>query len=138
MPPCSFNEHIAGLPKRVYSVPVNERIAIQHLVPTKLKRLTLERDGRTCRMCGQTDSDTDPYDDKPVRIKIRLFVPLSHGGTITLENLMTICSTCAGGLKKIPYIKRPSAQEIINQLEVLPPSDLKALFERLSPSRRSA
>lgn len=111
---------------------MNEQITRRCYVPTKLKRLVLKRDDYTCQMCGQMTSDIDPYDGNPVRIKVELFTPLSQGGAIRQENLRTICATCSSGLEQIPYVKGPSAQEIINHLELLPESDLKALFSRLS------
>lgn len=111
---------------------MSERNIRQYCVPTNLKRIVLERDDYTCQMCGQMASDIDPYDGNPVRIDVELFIPLSQGGAIRQENLRTICSTCSNGLKEIPHVERPSAQDIIKLLELLPESDLKTLFSRLS------
>lgn len=101
-------------------------------IPAKLRHLVLERDGYSCRTCGQMKSDTDPYDGKPVKLEVGLIVPFSHGGTITDSNLRTICRTCAIGFRQIPYTKRLSAQELIGLLERTAPSDLKEIFIKLS------
>jgi 5-methylcytosine-specific restriction endonuclease McrA len=119
-PPCSFNEHLEEVSDWGYFSRMNQKNVRNIRIPARLKRLVLERDEYTCKMCGQTVTDIDPYDGKPVRIKVRLFVPLAYGGTVSQENIRTICSTCAGGLEKIPYIKRPSAQKAIEYLEHLP------------------
>ena len=111
---------------------MNDRFSLQRLVPNELKHIVLKRDGDTCRMCGQTTADKDPYDGKAVRMEIGVFVPLAHGGKVTQSNLRAICSTCAKGLEELPFTRPPTARTLIKYLERLPQEELKTVFESLS------
>jgi 5-methylcytosine-specific restriction endonuclease McrA len=96
---------------------MNQKNSRNARIPAKLTQLVLERDEHTCKMCGQTIGDMDPYNQRPVQMKVEFIVPLAFGGPVAQENLRTICSTCADGLKKIPHINRPSVRKVIEQMK---------------------
>lgn len=53
-----------------------------------LRRATLIRDEFACQMCGETH-----------RLQAHHIIPRSKGGTDTIGNLITLCSTCHDGIK---------------------------------------
>lgn len=55
----------------------------------RLRATVLIRDNCLCRMCGAS-----PAKDPAVTLHVDHIVPWSNGGTTTLENLQTLCSTC--------------------------------------------
>ena len=68
-------------------------------------------------MCGVTHSDKDPYTQKLARITVGYFVPPEAEGQCQPDNLRALCTSCAEGLAELPYMKRPTAQDLINILE---------------------
>lgn len=62
-------------------------------------RDVLHRDSRTCQMCGADESCRCPYNNKQISLFIRIIKPEAEGGMPDENNLRTICSTCADGLK---------------------------------------
>lgn len=107
-------------------------------IPTKLRTSVLQRDNFTCRMCGQTLGDRDPYDSKPVRIGVGLIVPTGYGGGMVPDNARALCSTCKRGLDRIPYAARLSYRELLCHIECLRLSDMFRLFKLLARSRRNS
>lgn len=50
-------------------------------------------------MCGADESCSCPYARKQVSLFIRLIKSAAQGGTAEPNNMRTICSTCADGIK---------------------------------------
>ena len=55
-------------------------------IPAGLKYAVLKRDNRTCQLCGAKAPDVELHVDH--------IVPLSRGGTTTIDNLQTLCAPC--------------------------------------------
>jgi HNH endonuclease len=72
--------------------------AIARSISPQLRMQILERNGFTCRLCGATASDPDPYNpNRKVRLHVDHVIPISQGGTDDPSNLRTTCSTCNQG-----------------------------------------
>jgi len=63
-------------------------------VPLKVRYQVLKRDGECCVKCGAS-----PETDRRVRLEVDHIVPVSKGGTDSLDNLQTLCSLCNQGKK---------------------------------------
>jgi hypothetical protein len=50
-------------------------------------------------MCGADESCRCPYNHKKISLFIRFIKPEAESGVLEPDNLRTICSTCADGLK---------------------------------------
>jgi 5-methylcytosine-specific restriction endonuclease McrA len=67
-------------------------------IPGSVRRAVIERDGRTCRLCGR------PVVLRSVRrrrtrvpgnqLTLDHIVPSSHGGAATIDNLRVCCRDC--------------------------------------------
>lgn len=106
-------------------------VPLKSSLPSDLWNTVLIRDRKTCRMCGQCQNDDDPYTRKKARITVGFFKPPEYGGNVSVNNLRAICSTCAKGLKNIPYLPRPSFSELVRLLESHDVSTLQDLLNIL-------
>jgi 5-methylcytosine-specific restriction endonuclease McrA len=105
----SYGEHSVRLKNSVppFFIPISasSRDSLKLLI-----RQVLERDSRICQMCGADESCVCPYDRKKVSLFIRSIKPLATEEGLDPNNMRTICSTCADGLKtamiahKLPLI----------------------------------
>ena len=102
------------------------------IIPRQLSTEVLSRDNQTCQMCGLTTKDEDPFDGKPARIEVGLLVPEHKGGDYRTDNLRAICSSCAEGLERVPYLERPSLSFLLGELERAEEIDLRDLADTLS------
>ncbi|MEM3714671.1 MAG: HNH endonuclease [Nitrososphaeria archaeon] len=79
--------------------PINEllgqsRIPRMHLtkrktLSPKVRYLVFQRDQFKCRICGRTAKET--------KLEVDHIIPVSKGGTDTLDNLQTLCVDCNRG-----------------------------------------
>jgi len=58
-------------------------------ISKRLRVLILQRDGFRCKMCGKTSRETT--------LEVDHIIPLSRGGTDSLDNLQTLCVDCNKG-----------------------------------------
>jgi 5-methylcytosine-specific restriction endonuclease McrA len=63
-------------------------------IPTNLRFAVLKRDGFCCQYCGSRVPDAT--------LEVDHILPRSHGGSDTLENLITSCQVCNNGKSDIP------------------------------------
>lgn len=61
----------------------------------------IERDRRRCQMCGTNETGFCPYQHTRITLSVAAIIPLSLGGELIAENLITFCSTCSSGLKAL-------------------------------------
>ena len=111
----SLNEHPCHPPRIPDDYPIM-RASPKPSVPRELKAEVLIRDRKICRVCGQCPKDHDPYTHQKARITVGFCIPPEHGGSVSANNLRAVCSTCAEGLKGIPYLPRPSFNELVRLL----------------------
>lgn len=96
-----------------------------------LRVSVLERDGRTCKMCGLGVNDASPYDGGPVRLTVGLIVPRDRGGSYSADNARALCGDCAEGLDRVAFVERPSARLLLTQLRRATRADQVAVLRRL-------
>jgi hypothetical protein len=63
-------------------------------VPLRVRMDVLKRDDYRCTKCGAS-----PRDDKSVRLEVDHVIPVSRGGSSTMDNLRTLCFSCNQGKK---------------------------------------
>jgi hypothetical protein len=85
VPPLYDFSQEEGYDRRKASSYVARKTERQH-IPRSLKYAVLKRDNRTCQLCGAKAPD--------VELHIDHIVPLSKGGTTTLDNLQVLCADC--------------------------------------------
>ncbi|MEM2455609.1 MAG: HNH endonuclease, partial [Candidatus Bathyarchaeia archaeon] len=61
----------------------------------KLRYLIMERDGFKCCICGRTAKET--------KLEVDHKIPVSKGGTDSLDNLWTLCIDCNRGKSDLVY-----------------------------------
>lgn len=99
----------------------------------------VQRDGRLCQMCGASETDTCPFDHTDVTLFVTLITPSAFGGQIRADNMRTVCSTCAGGLRLLSsnrsqleariFSNRPKRVRILSQIRRATIEDQKAVLE---------
>lgn len=61
-------------------------------IPVTVRRAVIARDGHVCGICGGTC--TTPTDNGPRGLTLDHLIPVSRGGSGTLENLRVACRSC--------------------------------------------
>lgn len=62
---------------------------------TMVRRLTLERDEFSCRVCGmRARVRWKRWRLEPIDLEVHHIIPLSDGGTHHMWNLVTLCEPC--------------------------------------------
>lgn len=112
---CSLKEHLDRADRAGYPGCVCHRIP-RRTSFARLRAFVLERDERTCQMCGFRAMDGSPYDGRPIRLTVGLIVPIDNGGAHSHGNARTLCSDCADGLDGILFTERPNASSLLVQL----------------------
>ena len=84
-------------------------------ISAKLRAEVLDRNGFTCRMCGLTPGDIDPYTNRKVRLHLGHIKDKNLGGRDELSNLRALCSTCNQGAKNITS-EKPSKIWLLSQV----------------------
>lgn len=84
------NRQIASRAERIYNkhtkIKSSTRKSKRPKIPAKLRIMVLNRDKSTCVMCGRKAPE--------VVLHVDHIVPVSEGGTTTLDNLQTLCADC--------------------------------------------
>jgi hypothetical protein len=104
---------------------------------TALKNLSLRnvvhkvvaRDHRTCQMCGADESCQCPYAHNPISLYVALVTASTLDGAPQEDDLRTVCSTCADGLKALAKKSRNSS--------IVSPIAKASLIEILTNIRRA-
>lgn len=85
-------------------IPRRSRLARQRkttrrrVISKKLRYLIMERDGFRCCICGRTAKET--------KLEVDHKIPVSKGGTDSLDNLWTLCIDCNRGKSDLIYKPR--------------------------------
>jgi hypothetical protein len=91
-------------------------------------------------MCGANESCRCPYDNKPVSLYVDLIRPMAQGAKLEADNLRTICSTCADGLRSAAshtickhrlVVVTPDRLQLLAQIRRATIDDQKVVFEWL-------
>lgn len=61
----------------------------------------LQRDLRTCQMCGAAEGDRCLNDGSPISLRVMAILQFGLGGRFEKDNLRTVCSSCASGVQAI-------------------------------------
>jgi hypothetical protein len=67
-------------------------------------------------MCGADESSLCPYDRRKVSLFVRLIKPMANEGSVDPNDMRTICSTCADGLKYLLF----DSQRLSNATRINP------------------
>ena len=110
--------------------PARPNVAFQRDISQKLRAEVLARNGFTCQWCGKTPGDIDPDTGRKVRLHVGHIIDKSRGGTDTLDNLRTLCSTCNQGAKNIT-LEPPSRIWLLQQVRRASVADQRAVLEWL-------
>lgn len=136
---CSYDEHSV----RVKNLPPPFPLPAKHYGQECLNHLirdVLRRDRRTCQMCGADESCRCPYNKKQISLFIRIIKPTAEGGMPDTNNLRTICSTCADGLKFVARANKclqnaapikPDRLQLLAQIRRATLTDQKEVLEWL-------
>ena len=85
---------------RLVSPPPDKPLKIRNL-STRLRAEVLERNGFTCRACGQAAGDMDPETGRAVVLHIAHIQDRAHGGKDEIDNLRAFCARCNEGAKHL-------------------------------------
>jgi len=94
-------------------IPRQLRITRQHktvkrkTLSKKIRYLIMERDGFRCRICGRTAKET--------KLEVDHIIPVSKGGTDSLNNLWTLCIDCNRGKSDLIYKPRNKEVSPVNK-----------------------
>jgi hypothetical protein len=61
----------------------------------------LQRDLRTCQMCGSTEVDKCLNDGRPVYLRVIPILQSDIAGQFEEDKLRTVCSSCASGIQAV-------------------------------------
>ncbi len=95
--------------------PKTAAVKFARSISAKLRAEVLDRNGFTCRMCGLTPGDVDPFTDRKVRLHLGHILDKNLGGRDELSNLRALCSTCNQGAKNIT-LEKPSVIWLLSQV----------------------
>ncbi|WP_208033209.1 HNH endonuclease [Streptomyces cyanogenus] len=90
----------------------------------RIRRIVLERDGHACVRCGLRAGST--------RLGLAYVVPISHGGTDSPDNLITLCPNCNAGRTSQP----PGEEEVWLRMQSLSPGEQSRLLAWMTLGRR--
>lgn len=96
----------------------------------ELRAVVLDRDGRTCQVCGAVAGEIHDHDGRKVRLTIGHVIEVSQGGGDDLANLRAECSVCNEGLANVS-LQRPAAIKLLTQIRRAPEKDQIEVLEWL-------
>lgn len=103
-------------------------------IPRKIRNLVIERDGSTCQKCGFGAGDVDPYNPgRRIKLQIDHILPSAQGGTINLDNLRALCSTCNEGQQNVQAASE-TAKNILARIRKLPRKEQIEILKHLQHS----
>lgn len=102
----------------------------------------MQRDDRTCQMCGSAEGDKCFFDERPISLQVITILPPRLGGRFEEDNLKSVCSSCATGMLAIENRARKSGNieipprkgriELLTQIRRASREDQKAVGDWLS------
>ncbi|MFG2792601.1 HNH endonuclease [Streptomyces sp. NPDC048419] len=90
----------------------------------RLRRIVLERDGHACVRCGSQAG--------AVTLSLAYVVPISQGGTVDTDNLITLCAKCNADRTSQP----PGEEEVWLRMQRLSPGEQSRLLAWMALDRR--
>lgn len=90
--------------------------AFERGVSKETRAFVLDRNGKTCQLCGAVAGEQHPYDvTRKTRLHIGHILDKSKGGSDEPSNLQATCSVCNEGLQNVNLI-RPDLKHLLIQL----------------------
>ena len=111
---------------------LQRRPAFKRGISKETKACVLERDGRTCQMCGLAAGDPDPFTPgRAVRLTMGHILDKSKGGDDSPGNLQAVCTNCNEGLQNAS-LPKPDRVWLLAQVRRATIEDQKAVLEWLA------
>lgn len=110
---------------------IEKNIVIKRSIPLSLRNEILARNGYTCKHCGATAGDPDPYNPgRKLTLHIDHDIPISQGGKNHPDNLRTLCSACNQGKSNIQPASE-NARNLLARIRRSPMSVQREVYEAL-------